>query len=341
MHSQKFYFALKAFTGWLAMRKKGILGVFLFFGIFALVYTLYGYDWGVFLYAALLCTVLCLVGAIIDFYRFYNKHLAYVSAQDKLPLPDLPLQSNLLEKDLEQIIEALQLRCGQIAATAAQKNKESEDYYTLWVHQVKTPIAAIRLLLQSRNAAQIPLALRETLEQELFSIEQYAGMALQYQRISGPSTDLQLSHFAMDKLAKKAVKNMAQAFILKNIPVKVDAMQQTFVTDEKWFVFMLEQLLSNASKYTNKGLVHIFSPDKNVLCIQDTGIGIRPQDLPLIFERGYTGQNGHASSPSTGLGLYLCRQIADLLGLELSATSAVGKGTTIRITVVHRALMPD
>ena len=207
--------------------------------------------------------------------------------------------------------------------------KEMLDYYSLWVHQIKTPIAAMRILLQA--AEEISFEKRTELEMELFKIEQYVEMALSYIRLGNMASDLKLQWYPMDEIIKPAVKKYSKLFILKKIKLKYEPIENKILTDEKWLGLVVEQILSNALKYTNEGTISIYlGPKKeNVLVIEDTGIGIWQEDLPRVFEKGFTGYNGRTDKKSTGIGLYLCKSIVDKLNHRIYISSEVSKGTKI------------
>lgn len=207
--------------------------------------------------------------------------------------------------------------------------KEMLDYYSLWVHQIKTPIAAMRILLQA--AEEISFEKRTELEMELFKIEQYVEMALSYIRLGNMASDLKLQWYSMDEIIKPAVKKYSKLFILKKIKLKYEPIENKILTDEKWLGLVVEQILSNALKYTNEGTISIYLEPKkeNVLVIEDTGIGIWQEDLPRVFEKGFTGYNGRTDKKSTGIGLYLCKSIVDKLNHRIYISSEVSKGTKI------------
>lgn len=217
-----------------------------------------------------------------------------------------------------------------------KRRREMQEYYGMWVHQIKTPISALRLLLQARNdegATDEELA-------ELFCIEQYVGMALQYLRLDSESTDFVFERVQLDGVVRAAVHKYARQFIHKKISLDFEATDAVVLSDEKWLMFVVEQILSNAIKYTPGGSISIRVENKSVpdggdgawrLVIADTGIGIRAEDLPRICEKGYTGYNGHANKSSTGIGLYLCSRILKKLGHALSIASEEGKGTQVSI----------
>lgn len=171
--------------------------------------------------------------------------------------------------------------------------RRSDLYYTRWSHQVKTPLAALRLLLH-----EDPIN-RSACENELLKTEQYVEMALQYQRLKSTENDLVLTFCPLDRVVRNTVKSLASLFIGRNLSLEIENISVQVLTDEKWLQFVLEQILSNAAKYTQQGGVSVWlsDPARPVLVIQDTGIGIQPEDLPRVTDWGYTGQNGPCRNP--------------------------------------------
>ena len=202
---------------------------------------------------------------------------------------------------------------------------EANRYYIRWSHQIKTPIAALRLLLEEEEPD------RAAMEGEIYRIEQYVEFALQYQRLEGGHKDLVFAHYSLESIVKKALKKTGVLFRRTKLALELGNLQTDVLTDEKWLVFVLEQVLTNAVKYTRKGKISIYlDPEKEkTLVVEDTGMGIRPEDLPRIFEWGYTGYNGRIKNRATGIGLALCRQTMEMLGHRISAKSEPGKGTCI------------
>ena len=208
--------------------------------------------------------------------------------------------------------------------------QEKQDFFALWAHQIKTPIAALNLLLQEEK--QDAPACR----QELFKIENYVELALNYLRFEEMSNDLVLERNSLEQLVRQVVKKYATIFIYNHISIQLGQLDYTVLTDEKWFCFVLEQVLSNALKYTKHGSVKISAEEtKNGLkvFVQDTGIGIKSEDLPRIFEKGFTGYNGRMDKKASGLGLYLCKGVCVKLGHEICVTSKEREGTTVILTL--------
>ena len=321
---------MKIFFLYLKNKQKDIVIVGLFATIFAVVFMLYGLPLEPFVYSALLCLAIGLIFLLYDFWHYYNKHNVLHKLIDNITISidSLPTHRDLLELDYQNLIKSLHQDKVRIASKADNTISDMIDYYTLWAHQIKTPIAAMRLLLQSEDSEQ-----NFELSAELFKIEQYVEMALQYLRLDSSSTDFMIKKYDLDDIVKQAVRKYAKIFIRKKISLDLSELNCQVLTDEKWLVFVIEQLLSNALKYTHQGKIFIYM-DKDrskTLVIQDTGIGIQPEDLRRVFEKGFTGYNDRTDKKSTGIGLYLCKRILSKLSHTITIESEVGKGTLVRI----------
>ena len=213
--------------------------------------------------------------------------------------------------------------------------REKEDFFALWAHQIKTPIAAMKLLLADEEPDM------GDCKRELFKIENYVETALNYLRFEGMSGDMLLEKTSLEPLVKQVVKKYSTIFIHKHLSVELENLDITILTDEKWLSFVLEQALSNALKYTKEGGIKIFTriPEEGKttadteIVIRDTGVGISSEDLPRVFEKGYTGYNGRMDMKASGIGLYLCKGVCDKLGHKIRIESEVSKGTDVVITV--------
>jgi signal transduction histidine kinase len=270
--------------------------------------------------------------------RFNAEKKRHKYLQDlKNCLPELPenlYARTICENDFEELLRIL---CANIAELSTQKDAQyadMQDYYSLWVHQVKTPITAMKLMLQNENfasSARLQADLPRDLGRELHRIEQYVDMALTFIRLESETTDYVIKEHKLDDIIKSAVRGFAGEFISRHLRLIYNECGKKIVTDAKWFSFVLEQVLSNALKYTPEGSVSIFVENDDTLCIRDTGIGINPEDLPRVFENSYTGRNGRGESHSSGIGLYLCRRICNNLNHTISIESRPNEGTTVRI----------
>ena len=278
-------------------------------------------------YTALLSTALALLLALPDLRRFALRHRQLSDALKSIRVSDeqLPPPENLIEEDYRQLIRALGEEKQRQASAMDLRMSDMQDYFTLWAHQIKTPIAAMRLILQTKpeNSAM-------EIEGELFRVEQYVEMVLNYLRLDSDSTDFVFRTCALDDIIRQCVRKYAKQFIRKRIRLEYEGTALQVLTDEKWLCFVIEQILSNALKYTSAGSIRIFTQGET-LVIEDTGMGIAPEDLPRVFEKGYTGYNGRTDKKATGIGLYLCKRILNRLGHEISISAQVGKGTRVSI----------
>lgn len=231
------------------------------------------------------------------------------------------------EAAYQAAIVSLTGRLSDRAAEARAERDDLLDYFTMWAHQAKTPLAAMRLLLQSEGELS-----KAELEQELFQTERYVGMAMDYLRLGSETSDLVLAPVPLDPVIRQSLRRFARMFILKKLTLQYAGTRLAPVTDSRWVGFLLEQLLSNAVKYTPAGGTVTVEVRDRTLSVSDTGVGIRPEDLPLIFAKGYTGCTGHAEPTSSGLGLYLCARAAKKLGCTLTARSEPGRGTEMLLT---------
>ena len=220
--------------------------------------------------------------------------------------------------------------------------KFHQYYYSMWAHQIKTPIAAMKVLAQAASDTEDARTyeLLQDMQTELFKTEQYVEMVLTYVRMEDMSGDLMLKEYALDNLIKQALKKYSRMFAMQKLALHYEALRVTVTTDEKWLVFVLEQILSNALKYTVEGSISIYMED-DWLVIEDTGIGICSEDLPRIFEKGFTGYNGRSDKKSTGIGLYLCKQIIEKLRCQIRVESKLGKGTRVLLYLMKENLQVE
>ena len=318
------------------------------------------------LYSTVIEGVLILIIGIIDFlsYRTRVKNLDLISKQAVSQQLNVPEPRDAIEEKYQDILENINIDRELSVGKTARQQQDMQEYYSLWVHQVKTPISAMQLLLQVQKSAlendsdvMLPegkseaelskllleqiedkdykeMELLGDLEEELFRVEEYVNMALQYQRISSETNDFVLKKCSLDKMIRESIRKYAKVMIRKKIPIHYEGTELKVLTDEKWISFVLGQVLSNAVKYTKEGAVSIGIVQKtnwSYIKVSDCGIGIRKEDLPRVFEKGYTGYNGHSDKRSTGIGLYLCKQVLTKLGHTIRMESEIGKGTTVWI----------
>lgn len=304
--------------------------MFLFFtGIFTMIFSLYDLEAEAVLYALGLCLLLTIVVLSIHFFFYLKRHKEHqrILQNIQLMINELPEPKTLAEADLQEMLRALKRILDANLTSWQAERRESIDFYTTWVHQIKTPISVMRMILVSEDTNE-----HRELSAELFRIEQYVEMVLSYLRLGSETSDYVFKEYDLDAIIKQAIHKYAPQFVRRRIRLDYKPpVDMKVLTDEKWLLFIIEQILSNSIKYTQEGSVTItVTPDK-ILKIADTGIGIAPEDLPRIFEKGFTGYNGRSDKKSTGLGLYLCRMAAERLSHKISAQSTPGVGTVLSI----------
>ncbi len=322
--------AINIFGLYLKYNIKKIAVILVSFGIFLMVFTLYSIPLESVLYSSLLTSVVIFIIAFIEFLAFYKKHLKLKKLRNSIIISDymFPTTKDLIEKDYQELIMIIEQNRSELINTKDKDFKDMLNYYTIWAHQIKTPIAAMRLLLQSEKSN-----LNNELLEQLFKIEQYVEMVLQYLRLESMNSDLMFKRYSIDDIIRQGIRKYSKSFILKKIKLNYENLNYYVLTDEKWLVFVIEQILSNALKYTKKGEISIYMDHNlpNTLVIEDTGIGIEQEDMPRVFEKGFTGYNGRSDKKSTGIGLYLCKQIVDKMSHTISIESKPGKGTKVKI----------
>ena len=257
-------------------------------------------------------------------YKEYRNQLFYASGR-----PQTALEVLLFEK-----LALLEMDKKNRAIEEREKLNDLMDYYTLWAHQIKTPIAASSLLVGEIEDKKV----KNQLEQELCKGESYVQIVLQYLRLESFHEDLVLKKENLEDLVKEIVKKYAIFFIQKGLSLNLHDLDRTIITDRKWFVVILEQVLSNSLKYTSQGGIEIYFQE-DTLYIKDSGLGIQDADLLRVFERGFSGYNGRLTQQSSGLGLYLSKKIADELGHQISIASQVGQGTTVMISFSEKKMI--
>ncbi len=320
-------------------QKRGVLAFFaLCAGVYALVFALFRLPWKAVAYPTILCLLLGGAFLAADYRRALLRHRT-LTALAKLPaelMDPLPPADTGVERDYQALVQTLRDQLDQFRGAAQTSAADMKMYCTLWVHQIKTPIAAMHLRLQSEDTD-----LSRQLTEELVRVEQYVDMVLAYFRLESGSGDYVFREYDLDAIVRAAIRRFAPQFIRKKIKLEYEPVHVRVLTDEKWLCFVLEQLLSNALKYTPSGSISITLEEPMTLCVRDTGIGIAPEDLPRIFELGYTGFNGRTDKRASGIGLYLCQRICRNLSHGITAASEPGKGTVIRLRLDRTPLTAE
>ena len=312
-----------------------LLIVFIF--IFVLIFYLYNLPFEALFYSGLLCFVAALIVSIIDFNNYRKSYidLKYLESNILNSMEDLPRSLDIRVEYYQKIIERLH---NEVEKLKIEDNKKMEglvDYYSMWIHQIKTPIAAINFLLDNEEIDV------KAFRQELFKIERYVEMVLTYIRLGSETSDYVITSINLDEVVRENIKKYATLFINKKIKLNYVSHETYVISDKKWLGFAFEQLLSNAIKYTKSGGEISINISESKLIIEDNGIGIYEEDLPRIFEQSFTGLNGRYEKKSSGLGLYLCKKTLDKLQHKIEITSEINKGTKVIVSFPKKDMFRD
>lgn len=314
--------------------KKHKAGIASFAGvavIFFFIFYLYGLEMKFVLYPAILSLIYLACVYLVCYFKTKKCHqkLDLIKEQPAFSIPAmLPQPADILERDYTEIINKVVSELSSIIEADEKKNKDLVDYYATWVHQIKTPIASMKLKLESIDSKDA----RE-LRSNLRNIESYVDMVMTYLRLNSEHTDYVIKAEKLKPLVSQTVRKFSTDFIERKLSASINIDENAAVlTDSKWASLVIEQIISNALKYTREGGISIsFDKDRYALTIADTGIGIDAANLPRIFEKGYTGFNGRGESHSSGIGLYVSKKIADSLHIQIECSSAVNEGTTMTL----------
>lgn len=326
---------MKLFWQYLKGRKRTALVMAIFCMVFIISFILYHLPLRAVIYPMILCACIGSVWCLIDFMCVKREHeeLQKIQTISDVMTVCFPEAKTILDRDYQQILQSFGKEYHAYCLETERKYADMMEYYTVWAHQIKTPIASMRLHLQNEDSS-----LARKLMIDLHRIEQYVEMVLTFLRLDSPGTDYVFKEYDLDKIVRSAVKKFSSEFIMRKLSLVYEPLNTTVVTDEKWLTFVIEQVLSNALKYTPGGKITISLTDEKTLRIEDTGIGIAAEDLPRIFENGYTGYNGRTDRKASGIGLYLCKRICTNLGHTITASSTADVGTVISIDLSRRKL---
>ena len=303
--------------------------------LFAVIFWIYKIPVEIAGYAFLLVILWNVIWFTLVFIRYEKRQRILEENQGKIRTEagGFPEAESRESEMYQELIRQLYEEKKELESSVQIEKQELSDYYSMWVHQIKTPISSMRLTLQNEDSL-----LARKLSCDLSHIEQYVEMVLAFLRLDSNSSDYVFKMHELDPLLRQSIRRFSSEFINRKLslsytPPSDESGTLQMITDDKWFCFVIEQLLSNALKYTRTGTISIFFSQPKVLCIKDTGIGIAPQDLPRVFEKGYTGCNGRTDKKASGLGLYLCKRICKNLGIGISITSEIGDGTCVYLSL--------
>ena len=234
------------------------------------------------------------------------------------------------EENILQEMENIQIENKTLRNKMIEERNDLEEYFLLWIHQIKTPITVCNLILGKPDADY-------RLKEQIFYIEDYTNMAMNYLKLKTRASDMDICEADLDSIISGVIKKYSIIFIEKKIKLNYKKTEAKVVSDTKWLSILLEQVISNALKYTKSGEITILYDNKtNKLTVKDTGIGIPAKDIKKIFDRGYSGFNGRMNEKSSGLGLYMVGKIAEILNVEIEVKSELNVGSEFSFIFKNR-----
>ncbi|MCX7885074.1 MAG: sensor histidine kinase [Caloramator sp.] len=289
------------------------------------------------LYINAVCFVFFLIYLLWEYFLI-NKHyslikdIIYNEKEDiihRLPKPNTNVQY-IYNELLKKIYEEQMLKIENLY----NLKKENQEFITSWVHEIKTPISVCRLIIE--NSIENPSEdILYSIEEEINKIDNYVEQALYYSKSDDFSKDYFIKEISLLSILKEIIKKHSKTFISKGISVELPDNSMEVLTDKKWLIFIINQIISNSLKYTPKGgKIKIFlekNEKEKRLIIIDNGIGIKNEDIGRVFDRGFTGHNGRENYKSTGMGLYLAKKLCEKLGHKISIESKYGEYTKVTI----------
>ncbi|ORI79625.1 histidine kinase [Leuconostoc mesenteroides subsp. mesenteroides] len=273
----------------------------------------------------------------ILFWRWFQtrKILKNVLSDERLSVDNLSLPATSSAAHLYQnLLKQQAIRQKKALATQVNAMQDIQDYYAMWAHQIKVPLSVLDLMNQTDTIEKY-----ETINQ-LLIVNQYLNMMLQFIRLKNLHQDLTFKPIHLQAIVRDVIKSYKLFFIRQNLSVSITGEDFTVVSDSKWIQFVLEQIIFNAIKYTSQGCIQVIFENHHQVVIKDTGIGIAASDLPRLFDKGYTGLNGRLENNSSGLGLFMVKQILSELGHDIKIASVVGSGTTVTIDFKQTKTQP-
>lgn len=275
-----------------------------------------------------------IIGGYFYHQSFYRELKELIEREGEDGGAAMPASHNGEQQLYMQLFKILHVRHEEELEQLRRERREYQDFIMSWVHEVKLPITASRLLMNN-SAGKTSVYLVDKLEDELNKIDNYVEQALYYSRVGSFANDYFITEVSLSQTIKESIKKYSKLFINKHIHVTMWEVQQCVYSDSKWLGFVIDQIVANALKYTQDGgtISFVFEEDttQKQLHIRDTGIGIKPEDISRVFEKGFTGASGRQYAKSTGMGLYLARHMAVKLGHRISLQSEEGQYTQVTI----------
>lgn len=293
-------------------------------------------------YAIIFIFLINFIGILIyHIYYYFNRKKYYDELINNLKdldkkylISDVIDEGSFLEsKILYHIINETTKSMKDDISNLRINNKEYREYIELWVHEIKTPIASSKLLIENNKSE-----LTKSIGEEITKVESYIEQALFYARSNALEKDYIINELNLKLVVNKVIRRNSKILIEKKVKIEILDIEKIVYTDSKWLEFILNQIISNSIKYIdnkkmeNKIKFYTKKIGENIILhIEDNGIGMNEKDVIKAFEKGYTGENGRRFGKSTGMGLYLCKKLTQKLGLGINLESEINKGTQISI----------
>ena len=312
---------------YLKMKKTSIIGIL---GVYAILFVfvyLYRIPIEVILYPFILTIVFVLIVLLFDYIKYKEKVNKIIQiCNDISSCYSVKINDkNIFDEYYLDIINELLKENRKQVSQFQKKVSDVNDYFSIWVHQIKTPIASMKLKIDNEQMDLLQLA------SDLNRIDHYVDLVLSFLKFDEEKIDLYFRKTDVDRIMRESLKKFSNDFIIKKIRLDYKLSKREVLTDEKWLSFVFDQLLSNALKYTDKGTISIYYDGDSCLCIKDSGIGIALADMERLFEKGFTGYNGRQYKKASGIGLYMCKRMCDKLNIAISIESVVNEYTLVKL----------
>lgn len=321
-------------------KDKLLITILLIFGIVTIEIFLSIYQIELFMkiYIPVIIIGLYIIGVLVEYFsksKFYNNVTEILNElEEKYLIVELIKGKNYIE---EKILKDILLETNKSMVENVNKYKylteDYKEYIELWIHEIKIPIAASKMVIENNKNS-----ITKSIDEELDKVENYIEQALFYARSNTVEKDYYVKRYKLNYIVNESIKKNKNILIQKKISLKLYNLDQEVYTDNKWCVFIINQIIQNSSKYMKEqeeGKIEIFSKrgiENVILYIKDNGIGIKKEEVTRVFEKGFTGTNGRLQNKkSTGIGLYLCKKLCEKLGIRIELNSTLDEGTEVRI----------
>lgn len=323
----------------LFLREKASTILLLLFGLITIEIFLMAYNVGMFIkiYIPLIIIGLYMISIIIEYFKrkkFYDNLLKILEELDEkyliteiIKTPNF-LEGQIFKNSLEQIDKSMLENVNKYK----YMTEDYKEYIELWIHEIKIPISASKMVIENNKNA-----ITKSIDEELDKVENYIEQALFYARSNTVEKDYYIRKVVLKEIVNESIKKNKSSLIQEKISIDIHDLEIEVNTDNKWIVFILNQIIQNSIKYRKKenSVIEIYAnqgKENVILYIKDNGIGIKQGEITRVFEKGFTGTNGRLSNKkSTGIGLYLCKKLCNKLGIGIELNSVQNEGTEVKL----------